>query len=83
MVEHTKEGVVGRTPKARVAKTATELENAGVNVDVDVENEREFTVDLSKQGRDSEIVPELVRQVANDNDVETDVSGDVMTVRTP
>lgn len=83
MVEHTKEGVVGRTPKARVAKTATELEDSGVNVDVDVDNEREFTINLSEQVSDRDAVVQLTQLKGKENDVDVSVDGDTITVQTP
>lgn len=83
MVEHTKEGVVGRTPKARIAKTATELENAGVNVDVDVDNEREFTISRSEQVCDWVMVVQVTHMKGKEHNVDVSVDGDTITVQTP
>lgn len=74
---------LGRTPAARLARTASALKDHGFDVEIDRENEQEFWFHPSDQGVQRDTALFVARQIVSENDVEMTVEGDTATVHVP
>lgn len=83
MTTQTRSVTTGRAPTARVAKAATEMEDHGFNLEIDRDNEREFTFDPSLQGVDTDTALAVARQIVDDNRLEMYLEGGKATIHVP
>lgn len=73
----------GRAPTARVAKAATEMEDHGFNLEIDQDNEREFTFDPSLQGVPTDTAMCVARKIVDTNRLEMYLEGGKAVVHVP